>query len=225
MTIRPKVIVFDIIETVFSLEPMRTRLVSAGLPGLTLEAWFAAGLRDAFALAATGYFSPFRSVLEGALNDVLTKHGLRTDAAQISLILDGMKELEPRPDALESFRHLSEAGFRIVALSNGAKSATEALLKNAGFDRFFEGVFSVEDVKLSKPREEVYRHVVQRLDLEPEWVALVAAHAWDTHGAKSVGLTTVFISRGLPYPAVMLPPDIVAPELLDATRVLVDLAR
>ena len=50
MPTKPEVVAFDMIETVFSLEIMRERLVSLGLPASALEAWFAAGLRDAFAL-------------------------------------------------------------------------------------------------------------------------------------------------------------------------------
>lgn len=223
MPARPKVIAFDIIETVFSLESMRERLGWLGLPPSALEAWFAAGLRDAFALAVTDRFAPFRSVLEGALADIVARHNAVLDQERAAQVLDGMKELQPRPDAAETFRQLSDAGFGLVALSNGASSSTEALLKGGGLDGFIEEVFSVEDVKLSKPRQEVYLHVAQTLNVEPEELALVAAHAWDTHGAKAAGLVTAFVARGQPYPAMMLPPDIEGQELIDVAHAFVNL--
>jgi 2-haloacid dehalogenase len=223
MPTKPKVIAFDIIETVFSLESMRERLGWLGLPPSALETWFATGLRDAFALAVTDRFAPFRSVLEGALSDILAKHGLAFDREKAAQVLDGMKELQPHPDAAETFRLLSSAGFHLVALSNGASSSTEALLSNGGLNGFVERVFSVEDMKLSKPRREVYLHVAQTLNIEPEELTLVATHAWDTHGAKAAGLLAAFVARGQPYPAVMLPPDIEGQELIDVAHAFVNL--
>jgi len=51
---RPTVVAFDIIGTVFPLEPLRSSIVSLGMPPAGLEGWFAAGCRDAFAMAAVG---------------------------------------------------------------------------------------------------------------------------------------------------------------------------
>jgi 2-haloacid dehalogenase len=101
MPARSKLIAFDIIETVFSLESMRERLGWLGLPPSALEAWFAAGLRDAFALARTDRCGPFRSVLEGALADIVARHDAVFDQERATQILDGMKELQPLPDAAE----------------------------------------------------------------------------------------------------------------------------
>ncbi len=74
-----------------------------------------------------------------------------------------------------------------MALSNGASSSNYGLLKGGGLDGFIEEVFSVEDVKLSKPRREVYLHVAQTLSVEPVELALVAAHAWDSQGGWPAG--------------------------------------
>src|SRR4051794_16671768 len=183
MPTMPKVVAFDIIETVFSLESLRDRLVALGLPESALEAWFAAGLRDAFALAITDRFAPFSSVLEAALATILARHHLAFDPDKASSVLDGMKGLQAHPDAADSFRMLSDAGLRILALSNGAASATEALLSGAGLDGYVERVLSVDDVKLCKPRREVYLHAAQRAGVAVGELVLVATHAWDTHGA------------------------------------------
>lgn len=67
---RPKAVAFDIIGTVFPLGPMRPMIVSMGLPPAGLEGWFAAGLRDAFAMSTVGDFKPFTTVLRGALDQV-----------------------------------------------------------------------------------------------------------------------------------------------------------
>jgi 2-haloacid dehalogenase len=210
------VVAFDIIETVFSLDSMRPRLVSLGLPATALEAWFASGLRDAFALAVTDRFAPFRSLLEAALADVLSRHGLPFDDDKAAAVLDGMTKLAPHPDAAEAFAELRRAGLRIAAVSNGAASATEALLKAAGLDSFVERIVSVDDVRLSKPRREVYLHAARVSSVNPGELALVATHAWDVHGAKAAGLIGVFVARGQPYPEAMIQPDLIADGLLEA---------
>jgi 2-haloacid dehalogenase len=224
MAARPQVIAFDIIETVFSLESMRPRLVSLGLPERALEAWFAAGLRDAFALAVTDRFTPFRSVLEASLQTLLAKHALSAKTDQISSVLDGMKSLQPHADAAEAFDQLKQAGFRLLALSNGAASSTQALLKGAGLEVHVEQILSVEDVGLSKPRREVYAHAAKAAGVAPSQMALVATHPWDLHGAKAAGLITAFVARGQPYPGFMLPPDVQGSELIDVAREVTRLA-
>lgn len=64
---RPKVVAFDVIGTLFPLEPLRSFIVALGLPPAGLEGWFAAECRDAFAIGAIGDYQPFTTVLEGPL--------------------------------------------------------------------------------------------------------------------------------------------------------------
>lgn len=54
----------------------RRRLASAGLPGETLEVWFARTLRDAFALEATDVYQPFREIASAALTSLLAERWL-----------------------------------------------------------------------------------------------------------------------------------------------------
>jgi 2-haloacid dehalogenase len=58
--LRPEVLVLDVNETLSDLEPMRERFEQVGLPGHALDAWFAATLRDGFALTAAGTYPAFR---------------------------------------------------------------------------------------------------------------------------------------------------------------------
>jgi len=221
--VRPKAVAFDIIGTAFSLEPMRERLVGLGLPAASLELWYASGLRDAFALAATGSFQPFRSVLDGALEEILARHKRSATAEERAQVLAGLKELPPHADTPEAFRALSQAGIAIVALSNGARASTQELLGRAGLDGLVEHVLSVDDIGLSKPRREVYLHAAVAAGIEPRELALVATHPWDIHGAKSAGLMAGYVERGRPFPAVMRAPDIRGETLLDVVQSFVEL--
>ncbi|MGY2047940.1 haloacid dehalogenase type II [Methylobacterium sp. JK268] len=224
MTTRPTVIAFDIIETVVSLETMRPRLTALGLPPASLEAWFAASLRDAFAIAVTDRFAPFRLVLRGTLASMLSARRLPVVMAELDAALDGMAELEPHPDAGAALARLADAGYRIVALSNGAAAVTERLLRRGGLVDHVEMVLSVDQVQRSKPRAEVYRHAAQSTGVAPDAVMLVATHAWDTHGAKAAGLRAAFVARGQTYPPVLLQPDLQGDALRDVAEALAALA-
>jgi 2-haloacid dehalogenase len=157
------------------------------------------------------------------LRTLLAKHGLSVEAGQISSVLDRMKSLAPHPDAAETFAMLQSAGYRLLALSNGAVSSTEALLKEGGLNIYVEQILSVEDVGLSKPRREVYAHAAAAAGVAPPELALVATHPWDLHGAKAAGLISAFVARGQPYPPFMLPSDLQGPELRDIAEALVQL--
>nr|WP_145269669.1 hypothetical protein [Tautonia plasticadhaerens] len=62
---RPSAFAFDVIGTLFALEPLGVPRGAFGLPPGTLGAWFARILRDGFALVATGAFRPFAEVASG----------------------------------------------------------------------------------------------------------------------------------------------------------------
>ena len=143
MPSRPKVVAFDIIGTVFSMEPMRPALMALGLPSLALDVLYSAGLRDTFALAATNTFAPFQSVLSGCLDELLAMQGLTVSSERKRAVLEMMKVLPPHEDAKAAFQILADAGIRVFALSNGAAGTTKGLLAAAGMDGLVEQVLSV----------------------------------------------------------------------------------
>lgn len=218
---RPKVVAFDIIGTVFPLDPLRPAIVGLGLPPAGLEGWFAAGLRDAFALSAAGDFEPFMAVLDGALDQVLAEQGLVASASARARLMAQMRQLPARTDAREAFETVRRAGLQIMALSNGASAATWSLLKAAHLDTLVEHVVSVEEVQLFKPRREVYDHAVRVARIKPQRLALVAVHPWDINGAKAAGLTAAYVSAERPFSSAMRPPDVQASSLAAAARALV----
>lgn len=219
MPSRPRVIAFDVIETLMSLEPLRSRFEDAGLPGHLLELWYTRTLRDGMALTAAGDYAPFRRVADGALRAV-ARH--RVDDGAVAHVLDGLAELPAHPDVEPSLRRLAEAGTRVVCLTNGSASTTEAFLTRNALAGLVEGVIAAEEVRHWKPPALVYRHCAQRVGVPVTDLALVAAHAWDCHGAKRAGLTTGWVSRleGR-YADVFAPPDVTGDDLVEvADRLL-----
>lgn len=221
---RPRAVAFDVLQTLFSLEPLRARLQAAGLKPEALELWFAKTLRDGFALAAADSYRPFREVASATLEVLLSDQGQPPDPAEIDGVLQGFAELPPEPDVPPAFARLREQGVRILALTNGSSDTTRAALRKAGLEHHVEQVLSIEDVKRWKPRREVYLHAAQVAGVRPADLALVAAHAWDVHGAKRAGLIAGWVRRqeGRFSPA-MEPPDVRGETLVEVCDALLAL--
>jgi 2-haloacid dehalogenase len=207
-----QVVLFDVVETVFSLEPVRDRLRAHGCDGSLLETFFARLLRDAFALGCCGHYRPFAALADSALAAVAPE---LSEAARGD-VKGAFRRLPAHDDARPAFEALRDAGVRVGALSNGAAEVTTELLESAGLAGLVERVFSVDEVGVWKPRPEPYRHAVDELGVAPEAAALVAVHAWDTHGARQAGLVTGWASRleGRLSP-VFDAPDVVGDDLVE----------
>lgn len=221
MAKRPLVIAFDVIETLFPLEPIRQRLVDVGQPPHVLELWFSRLLRDAFALVASGGYRPFGEIAASALRSTAGA-GLSDDA--IGAVTAGFAELDPHPDVEPAMRLAHDAGVRMVTLTNGSAQNTSKLLQRTGVADYIEQVLSVDDIRRWKPAPDIYQHAARSTQVPEEQVALVAAHAWDTHGAHEAGLTTGWVSRlEDEFPAVFAAPDVIADDLPTLVRGLLDL--
>lgn len=210
---------FDIIGTCFSLEKPRQRLVELGAPAHAVQLWFAQTLRDAFALSYAGGYRPLKEVLQAELPRTLKVLGVEADAMQLSQVVNSFAKLESQPDALEAFRILSEAGWKLIALTNGSEDSTRKLLERAGALQHFASILSCDTIQKTKPHPDVY--AMAKRDAEGDlW--MVAAHAWDIQGASHAGLKTAFITQEeKDYLSVYPQPEIVASNLVEAASKII----
>ena len=224
---RPNVVVFDVNETLSDMEPLRTRFVDIGAPGHLLEGWFAATLRDGFALTAAGAYAEFSEVAAASLRVALAGvDGLRDPDEAVGFVLAGFPELDVHPDVPEGIHKLHRAGIRLVTLTNGSVALSEGTLSRAGVLELFERRMSVGDVRRWKPAAEPYRYASAQCGVSVDRMALVAVHPWDTDGAKRAGLTTAWLDRkDRPYPQFLLSADVTGhdlPAVADALLALSD---
>jgi 2-haloacid dehalogenase len=157
------------------------------------------------ALAATGEHVPSAEVAGQALRAV---SGYRVDAAQVASVLSGLSELPAHGDVLPAAELLAGAGMRLGCLTNGSAALTASFVDRAGLGPYIERVISVQEAGTWKPVAVVYPHAAAVLGVEPGRLALVAAHAWDCHGASRAGLVTGWVSRlERGYSPIFAPPD------------------
>jgi 2-haloacid dehalogenase len=213
---RVELVLFDVVETLFSLEAVGRRLQDAGAGERALQLWFARFLRDGVSLAACGDFQPFRAVAASSLGGVLRASGIEPENAMVEEVLAAFAELEPYPDVRPALERLRDAGVRTMTLSNGGADSSARLLERAGLRQLVEAVISVDEVRLWKPRPEPYHHACHRAGVARERSALVAVHSWDVHGAARAGLLTGWCSRlEGHFPEVFRTPTVTGGSLLD----------
>lgn len=87
-----------------------------------MHTWFAALLRDGFALTAVGENHAFAEVGNGVLCGLLTSiDGLDRDVDEaVGHVMAGLGELALHPDVADGLQMLADANMRMVTLTNGS---------------------------------------------------------------------------------------------------------
>src|SRR5262245_28917059 len=99
MTTTPSVVVFDVNETLSDMAPMADRFTDVGAPGVLAKVWFAALLRDGFALTAAGGQERFAVLAADLLHTMLAGIDLNRPVDDaVAHILSGFTHLPVHPD-------------------------------------------------------------------------------------------------------------------------------
>jgi|TARA_B110000495_G_C22902224_1_gene526541 2-haloacid dehalogenase len=118
------------------------------------------------------------------------------DKNQISEINLLWHKLNPWKDTVEGLK-LLKTNYSIGTLSNGNFSLLLNMSKHSNL--MWDFIFSGDIFLAYKPNKFVYKHACKLLDLNPNEVALVAAHENDLIAASKVGLKTAYVDRPLEY--------------------------
>ena len=220
---RPKLIAFDVIETLFDPSPVEAALTDLGLPAGSLKVWFPRFLRDAFALEIAGEYQTFREIATASLKVLCRGHELDPGDARIDAVLATFAKLPAHPDVRAGFEAVRAAGVRMITLTNGSAGVTRKMLANADLDGFIERSISIDEIKHWKPAKAVYLHAARTMQVEPREIAMVAAHDWDTAGASRAGLITGGVERANAFSTALPPPDVISATLPETVKLLLAL--
>ena len=221
---KPKVIVFDVNETlldIMTLEPLFERVFGNAS---FMREWFAELILYSQTITLSGFYTPFGELAAGTLQMVASNNSVSITDSDIKELKRLIGKMPAHSDVAPALTHLSEAGFRLVTLTNSASKDSPTPLEKAGIDNFFERTFSVDVIKKFKPAQETYRLVEKELGVQPTDLCLVASHLWDTIGAQSAGWLGAFIKR--PHnnilPAENIPvPDFIASDLTELAEQII----
>ncbi|QDV69453.1 Haloacetate dehalogenase H-2 [Rosistilla carotiformis] len=220
---RPKVIIFDVNETLLDLAPLKTSVGKAlgGREDL-LPLWFSTMLHYSLVETLTDNYHHFGEIGTAALMMVAQTQGIELsyEEAKTSIVTP-LRSLPPHGDVLAAITALSKAGYTIVSLTNSSAKGVETQFQNAGLTELFEKRYTVESLKKYKPHPDTYRMVLKDLGVQPEQVLMVAAHAWDIAGATNAGLQTAFVARpGKALYPLAPKPDYVVKDLTELVQAL-----
>lgn len=225
MTARPKVLFFDVNETLLDLAAMKES-VAAALGGRDdlLALWFTTLLQYSLVETAAGQYHNFDMVGAAVLRMIARNYGVVLSEGEARAAIAPMRTLPPHEDVEPALASLRDAGFRMVTLTNSSKAMVKSQIKNAGLSDFFENLLSVESVREFKPKTEVYRWAVAEMGVAPEDCMLIAAHGWDVAGAMWAGCRAAFVARSGAQLYPLAPePEISEPDLRKVADTLIAL--
>ncbi|KAK9846088.1 hypothetical protein WJX84_012441, partial [Apatococcus fuscideae] len=78
----PKAVLFDVNETLISLQPLADAMEQVGLKAAQLECWFAKVLRDGISAAAAGKLVPLKQIGSYHVKLMLSETGISDEAMQ-----------------------------------------------------------------------------------------------------------------------------------------------
>jgi 2-haloacid dehalogenase len=208
-----RVLVFDVMETLLDLRPLREPFARAFGDPPPVGEWFARLLHGSLVATVTGTYEDFGTIGQRALDSVAFRHSIVLSEEDGRAILETMRRLPPHPEVRDALGRLRSAGFPLATLTNSSEQMARAQLEHAGLVGLFDQVLSVEGVRRYKPAPEPYLMAADRLDAEPQEMRMVAAHDWDVWGAMRAGCEAAFVARGAAPFALGDPPVVVGSDL------------
>ena len=194
-TTKPKVILFDVNETLLDMTPVKKKVNSVLDSKRGFRIWFGMLLQYSLVDNCTGDYHDFTQIGGAALQMAAAALEEEIDEDEKAEVLTLMNSLEPYPDVEEGLQQLKDAGFRLATLTNSTQETQLKQMQTAKLEKYFEALLSVDAVRKYKPASESYHYAVQTLGVAPQDVLLVAAHGWDITGATAAGMQAAFIKR------------------------------
>jgi 2-haloacid dehalogenase len=189
--------VFDAYGTLFDVHaPLRKLAPEIGERAEDVsKLWRQKQLEYSWLRSLMGAHADFWHVTGDAL-DYALEHFCISEPGLKDEIMALYLKLEAYPEAAAALEAVKARGKLTAILSNGSPAMLEAAVRHAGLEKLFNMVLSVEDVGIYKPSRRVYRHAMQKLQLQDApSVCFVSANTWDAQGAAQFGFQVLRVDR------------------------------
>lgn len=194
---RPKVLFFDVNETLLDVTQMKKQVADVldGNEGL-LSLWFTTMLQYSLVTTASNRYDHFSDIGAATLQMVGANNGIQISEKKArEVVINALRCLPAHPEVKDALSQLKDAGYKLVSFTNSSNEGVKKQFENAGLTDYFDEMLSVEEVGKFKPFKETYAWAAQKMDVQPNEAMLIAAHGWDVAGALWAGWRAAFISR------------------------------
>jgi 2-haloacid dehalogenase len=191
----PGIFVFDAYGTLFDVHAAMARHRAACGPDADRfsELWRTKQLEYTWTLTLAGQYLDFFVLTERALDFAMARFP-SVDKSMRGKLLDAYMTLDAYPDARATLEALKARGDKTAILSNGSPRMLDAAVRAAQIAPLLDAVFSVDSVKMYKPRAEVYALVTRHFSIAPTGVIFVSSNRWDVMGATAFGFRCAWIN-------------------------------
>lgn len=209
---RPKVLFFDVNETLLDLGPLK-KSVAAALGGKEdlVSLWFTTMLQYSLVMTTGNRYEDFGDIGAATLRMVAANNSIDLDEKEAKNAISPIKSLPPHPEVKQALEDLRTENFKLVSLTNSSNEAVRTQFENAGLTDLFDEMLSIEDIGKFKPHQDTYNWASRKMGIKPEECMLIAAHGWDVAGALWANWRAAFIIR----PGKQLFPLAPSPEIIE----------
>lgn len=216
--------IFDINETLLDLKVLDSWFIKVFGKKEFRLIWFKTVLHTSLVLNVIDSYQEFKIIAEASLHTLAEQFQIELDNEKLSDFQKQMKSLPLHADVKKGLLDLKQAGYRMIALSNSSQNSVLALLREAGVLEYFESCKSTDSVKKFKPDHAPYNFVVNELGAVAKNIWMIAAHAWDTSGAKKAGFKSALILREAHgQNKLFLAPDVQGLDLPTVAQLIIEI--
>jgi 2-haloacid dehalogenase len=158
------------------------------------EIWRIKQLEYSWTLTLAGRYVDFWTLTERALDFALARVPSVNKALKPQL-LAAYQTLDAYPDARPILGELKSRGSSTAILSNGTPAMLSAAIAAANLAPVLDAVLSVDQLRIYKPRPEVYQLACDFFRVTPGEIIFISANRWDVMGAQAFGFRTVWVNR------------------------------
>ena len=190
-----RALVFDAYGTLFDPFAAKARAeeLFPGSGAALSQLWRAKQLEYSWLRTLMGRYENFWKITEDALAFSCRALNLSCDEHQRNQLMQVYLTLPAFPEVKPALEKLSRLPLSI--LSNGTPEMLASLVAANNIAHFFKNIFSVDALRMYKPRPEVYQHVVASLGAPKESIGFISSNYWDIAGATNFGFQTFWLNR------------------------------
>ena len=160
-----------------------------------METWRNKQLEYSFRYGLMNKYTDFSVCTKNALEFCCKAFRVDLSSSQKNALMDEYSILPAFPDVEIGIQSLLKSGHKLFAFSNGSARAVSKLLTNAEIIDNFDGIVSVEEVKVFKPSPLVYEYFNIKTNSLKSDSWLISGNPFDIIGAASYGMHTIWVQR------------------------------